>query len=314
MNIGLVQLIHEEEHKAPAPHPENPGRMKSALEYVLRSDISEKIENLGPGKVDESAIHKIHFPDYIQYLKKVSDVGGGFLDSDTYISGGSYEAAMTTARAAIGAADAIMEKRYNAIFLAGRPPGHHAEQDRGMGFCLINNAAVAAEHLVKNHGLKKVAIVDWDLHHGNGTQHIFYNRSDVFYISLHQYPYYPGSGGASETGKEEGEGFTLNLPMPGAADHDRWMTEFNDFVVSALDKYQPEFIIISAGFDGHKDDPLGGLNLTERTYGEMTQALKVISKKYGEGRILSLFEGGYDPKANGLSLYEHLKELQKDNG
>jgi acetoin utilization deacetylase AcuC-like enzyme len=308
MKTGLIRLIQEDKHPAPPGHPETAGRMSYAVDELLKSDLAGKPDILTPETVDTEAITRVHDPAYLDYAKNASQKGG-YLDSDTYISTTGFDAAMETASASIYAVEKIMDGDRDNIFLAGRPPGHHAEYDRGMGFCIINNTAVAAEQLIHKHKLARVAIVDWDVHHGNGTQRIFYDRKDVFYISLHRFPFYPGSGATSEVGTGEGEGYTLNIPLPAGTGDDEFMTQFDNKVIPALNAYKPRFIIIGAGFDAHADDPLGGMNLTENVFGEMTAALVRVADKYCDGRILSLFEGGYDPDANARCLYRHMKEL-----
>lgn len=312
MKVGLIRSVQEDKHPAPPGHPENAERLNRALEYVLKSDVADELVEFSPEGADVNCIYNIHDRDYLDRARDVSSHGSGNLDADTYVNRGSFEAAWQTASAAIGAVDVIMRGDFKRVFLAGRPPGHHAERNRGMGFCIINNVAAAAEALIVNHELKRVAIVDWDVHHGNGTQHAFYSRSDVFYISLHRYPFYPGSGATAERGTGDGEGYTLNIPMLGGTGAEAYLKAFNEKVIPQLEKYEPEFILISCGFDAHIGDPLGGMAMTEEAYGEMTRLLVNLSRKYFDGRVLSVFEGGYNPTSNGLCLYHHLKELQKD--
>jgi len=302
-------MIQSDKHPAPPGHLESAERMSLAIDELMKSDLGANIEILTPEPVETDSVYKVHDSDYLDRARSISAGGGGGLDPDTYISQTSYDAAMETASAAIYAVNMIMNENHKRIFLAGRPPGHHAESDRGMGFCVINNTAVAAEELIFKHNLKRVAIIDWDVHHGNGTQRSFYNRKDVFYISMHQFPFYPGSGATSDTGAGEGEGYTLNVPIPADSEDDVFLSAFYGNVVSALNDYSPEFIIIGAGFDAHRDDPLGGLNLSGNVFGKMTTSLVEIADKYCDGRILSLFEGGYSPTANARSLYCHIKEL-----
>ncbi len=309
MKIGLIKLVHEDLHPAPPSHPENPLRMNAALKVIERSDIAGDIDILRPEEVAIDALYRIHDRKYVESVKEVSDEGGGYLDGDTYATRKSYQAAIKVVEAAIWACDQIMTGRYNRIFLAGRPPGHHAEKTRGMGFCLFNNIAVAAEHLIVKHNLKGVAVVDWDVHHGNGTQNAFYDRDDVFFVSLHQFPYYPGSGNEKETGVGKGEGYTMNFPMPAGSGDDEYERAFTDKIIPALDEYKPEMILISAGFDAHKKDPLASINLSEGAYDKMTGHLVELANRHCGGKILSVFEGGYDPTANAESLYAHLKEM-----
>ncbi|MCX6827156.1 MAG: histone deacetylase [candidate division Zixibacteria bacterium] len=312
MPTGLIQLIHEEKHQAPAGHPENAERLKKALEYVISSDIGHNLVTVAPGGADSSAIYEVHSQKYLNHLRMAAERGDQYLDEDTYLTTGSFAAAWETALAAVAAVDLIFSNRYKRLLLAARPPGHHAEYDRGMGFCMINNTAVAAEQACLKYGIKRVAVIDWDVHHGNGTQNIFYNRSDVFYISLHRFPFYPGSGKMNERGVSEGQGYTLNIPLPAGANDEVYLAAFDKIVVPAMEDYQPEFIVITAGFDAHRHDPLGGMNLTEYIFGIITQRLLKIANKYADGRVLSILEGGYNPLANALSLYCHLKELQEN--
>jgi acetoin utilization deacetylase AcuC-like enzyme len=309
MKVGLIRLLQEDKHPAPPGHPENPARMKKALDALLDSDIGICLVELHPGKPELSPVFRIHDTAYLDSVKEVAARGGGHLDADTYMSAGSYDAAMETAGAVIWAADEIMQGHYRRIFVAARPPGHHAERNRAMGFCIINNVAVAAESLVVNHNLERIAIVDWDVHHGNGTQHSFYDRRDVYYFSLHQFPFYPGSGASSERGEGKGEGFTLNVPMAAGTDEETYVNSFKRIIMPELEKYQPQFIIISAGFDAHREDPLASLQLTEETYSLLTSMLADIADRFSRGRILSVMEGGYEPEANTRSIYNHLKEL-----
>jgi acetoin utilization deacetylase AcuC-like enzyme len=312
MNVGLIQTIQESEHPAPPGHPENPIRLKAAMKVVMESDIAEGIVPLVPDTAEVGNAFRIHSDQYLKTVEDFSRHGGGFLDADTYVTRRSYQSAVMTARAAVWAVDTIMSGKYQRVILVGRPPGHHAEYDRAMGFCIINNVAVAAENLISRHKIERVAIIDWDVHHGNGTQHIFYERNDVFYFSIHQFPYYPGSGASAEKGVEKGEGYTINVPMPIGSDNKAYLDKFSTEIISRMDDYKPQFIIISAGFDGHRDDPLGGMNLTENGFGEMTRLLVQSAVKYCQGRLLSVVEGGYNPDANARSLYHHIKELQKD--
>ncbi len=313
MQVGLIQLVQEDKHPAPPGHPENPARMKYALKYVLSSDIARNITELKPKGTDPSAaLNIVHDRKYIDRLKTASVNEWGYLDADTFLSKDSFSAAWETASATVEAVDLVLSGTYPRLHLAGRPPGHHAEHDHGMGFCLINNTAVAAEHACRHHGLKRVAIIDWDVHHGNGTQHIFYERNDVYYISLHRYPFYPGSGATAERGRGIGEGFTLNVPLPGGSDDAVYLKAFDNLIIPEMEKYRPELIIITSGFDAHNRDPLGGMELTEEAFGKMTASMVQLANEYSSGKILSLFEGGYDPEGNAHSLYHHLRELEKD--
>jgi acetoin utilization deacetylase AcuC-like enzyme len=222
---------------------------------------------------------------------------------------GSLAAAYLAAGGALAAVDAIQSGQVDHVFCAVRPPGHHAEAGRAMGFCLFNNVAVAARYVQKKHGLKNVLIVDWDVHHGNGTQHSFEEDPSVLFFSTHQYPHYPGTGRATERGKGSGEGFTINVPMePGQGD-DEYRAIFLKYLVPVAEKFKPEFVIISAGFDAHKDDPLANMCLTEEGYSELTRIVAGIAKRHAGGRILSSLEGGYNLSALAASVDAHIQAL-----
>ncbi len=298
-------------HPAPAGHPESPERLRFALDYLYKSDQAKLIERIEPStNIDyETVLYQVHEEEYINRIKKASEKSIPF-DSDTYLSPGSYTAAIAMTKASIEAVDFLFQDQFEKIIIAGRPPGHHAEYNRAMGFCLINNSAIAAQAAIEKYNLNRVAIIDWDVHHGNGTQHIFYNRKDVFYISLHQYPFYPGTGTSSETGEGEGEGFTLNYPLPYGSGDDKYLEIFYNDLLNRLDKYNPQFIIIICGFDAHRDDILGGMKLSEEAFGLMSALVAEKAEKYCDGKIISFIEGGYSPEANGKSLCQHIKGLK----
>jgi acetoin utilization deacetylase AcuC-like enzyme len=202
-----------------------------------------------------------------------------------------------------------MEGRVTAAFVATRPPGHHAEADRAMGFCLFNNVAIAARHLQARHGVARVAIVDWDVHHGNATQHMFEDDPTVLYFSTHQFPFYPGTGAAGERGRGAGTGFTLNVPMPAGSRDREYASVFRERLAPALEEFEPGFILISAGFDAHRDDPLAGMALTESGYADLTRIVRDAADRACSGRVVSLLEGGYDLRALAASVEAHIRAL-----
>jgi acetoin utilization deacetylase AcuC-like enzyme len=222
---------------------------------------------------------------------------------DTHAVRESFEASVLASGAVVTAIDAVVEGRAGSAFCAVRPPGHHAEKDRAMGFCLLNNVAIGARHAQQQHGMERVAILDWDVHHGNGTQHIFEEDPTVLYVSLHQYPFYPGTGARSEQGKGPGQGYTLNIPLPAGAEEQRYLKAFDEEILPALDRFKPSLLILSAGFDAHTDDPLGGMKLTAGSYAVMTRLLNGIAP------VVSVLEGGYDLHALGTSVEAHILAL-----
>ena len=231
------------------------------------------------------------------------------LDPDTSMSPGSLTAAYLAAGGALAAVDAIMSRQVDHAFCAVRPPGHHAEAGQAMGFCLFNNVAIAARYVQKKHGVKRVLIVDWDVHHGNGTQHSFEDDPAVLFFSTHQYPHYPGTGRESERGRGAGEGFTINVPMEAGEGGEEYRDIFQKSLVPTADSFKPEFVIVSAGFDAHKDDPLGNMGLTEEGYADLTGIVAGIAKRHAGGRILSSLEGGYHLTALAASVDRHIQAL-----
>jgi acetoin utilization deacetylase AcuC-like enzyme len=230
-------------------------------------------------------------------------------DGDTHVSKDSFDVALLAAGGVTLAIDQVMNGSLTRAFCAVRPPGHHAETSTVMGFCLFNNAAIGARYAQTRHGVERVAIVDWDVHHGNGTQQIFYEDDSVLFISLHQFPFYPGTGAANERGAGKGEGFTLNCPMGVGSVEKDYLDAFQAQILPALHRFQPQLILVSAGFDAHADDPLAGINLTEDSFGRMTELVLEISERYCKGKIVSILEGGYDLQALSRSVESHLKAM-----
>ncbi|MEN3037830.1 MAG: histone deacetylase [Candidatus Kryptonium sp.] len=309
-NIGLI--YHEDylKHDTGAWHPERKERLTAIVEHLRKSELNQKINWIAPARRNdvEKWILKVHTPRHVEFVKSSILSGVRLLDfGDTYVSKDSYSVAMLAVSGVLEGVDKIFSGEMDKIFCAVRPPGHHAESERVMGFCLFNNVAIAARYAQEMYGVGKVVIIDWDVHHGNGTQEIFYEDPTVLYISLHQYPFYPGTGSRDEKGSGRGYGFTLNFPMPAGSNDEDYLKIFGNEVVPALEKFQPEFIIISAGFDAHRDDPLAGMNLTEESFEMMTKLTCEVAKKFSNNRILSVLEGGYNLNALASSVETHLK-------
>lgn len=257
-------------------------------------------------------IHQVHRPEYHEFVIEACRAGRRLLDEgDTFVCTRSYDAALAAVDAGLSAADAVMDGSVRTAFCAIRPPGHHALPGRAMGFCIFGNVAILARYLQKQHGIGKIAIVDWDVHHGNGTQDIFYSDASVLFISLHQFPLWPGTGRADETGEGPGKGFTLNVPIAPGTSEAEYLRQFESVVLPRLSAFGPEFLLISAGFDAHRDDPLGGLLLSEAGFTRMTRRLKEIAEDACGGRIISCLEGGYNLPALQRSVAAHVTALME---
>ncbi len=307
---GLVYHPAYLEHDMGAGHPESPNRLRAIMRQLEQSGTAARLARIEPRKAEDEWITLVHRPSYVASLNEHAPTSGRVsLDPDTSMSPGSLRAAYLAAGGALAAVDAIMNKQVDHVFCAVRPPGHHAEAGRAMGFCLLNNVAIAARYLQKKYAVKRVLIVDWDVHHGNGTQHIFDDDPSILFFSAHQYPHYPGTGRATERGKGAGEGFTINVPMEAGEGNEEYHAIFLKSLVPAADEFKPEFVLISAGFDAHRDDPLASMNLTEAGYADLTGIVAEIAKCHADGRILSSLEGGYNLTALASSVNAHIKAL-----
>ncbi len=307
---GLVYDPRYLDHDMGAGHPESPDRLRAIMQGLEQSGTGALLTRIEPRVAEDEWITQIHKPSYLAMLRNHAPANGRVsLDPDTSMSPGSLTAAFLAAGGALAAVDAIMSRQVDHAFCPVRPPGHHAEAGRAMGFCLFNNVAIAARYVQKQHGLTRVLIVDWDVHHGNGTQHSFEDDSSVLFFSTHQYPHYPGTGRATERGRGAGEGYTIIVPMESGEGDEEYRAVFQKSLVPAADAFKPEFVIISAGFDAHKDDPLASMELTEAGYAELTGIVTGIAKRHAAGRVLSSLEGGYHLKALAASVDRHVQAL-----
>ena len=300
---GFVYHPDYLKHDMGAGHPESPDRLRAIVSRLEASGALDRLVRIEPASVADEWITQVHEASYLTTLKSRAPVIGRVsLDPDTSMSAGSLPAAYLAAGGALAAADAIMARTVDNAFCALRPPGHHAEKDRAMGFCLFNNVAIAARYLQRRHGVARVLIVDWDVHHGNGTQHTFDDDPSVLFFSTHQYPHYPGTGGSIERGKGKGEGLTINVPMSTGQGDEDYREVFEQLLVPAADSFKPDFVLISAGFDAHRDDPLASMGLTEEGYAALTGIVAGIARRHSKGRILSCLEGGYNLNALAASV------------
>jgi acetoin utilization deacetylase AcuC-like enzyme len=300
------------EHDTGPGHPERADRLRAVVNHLEKTGLWNKLKHLGTHPAAEEWILRVHAFQHLKFVREACEQGIGILDQgDTRACARSFEVALSAVRGVLSGVDAVMNGLVQNVFCAVRPPGHHAERNTVMGFCLFNNAAIASRYAQQKYGIEKVAIVDWDVHHGNGTQEIFYDDSSVFYLSLHQYPFYPGTGSRSETGTGKGEGFTLNFPMRAGSGEEDYLAAFRQEIVPALDAYRPDLIIVSAGFDAHRNDPLANINLTEGSFTKMTEIVRSSAVKHAKGRIVSVLEGGYDLQALAKSVEAHVKKLME---
>ena len=291
MKVGFVYddkyLLHHREG-----HPENRYRLEAIVEGMSERELFSKVELIKPFPADAQLISLNHDPQYIEEVIYASRSGEGWLDPDTYVNEYTFEAASLAVGGVLGAVELLLKGDLDGAFCAVRPPGHHAEYSKAMGFCIFNNVAIAARYLLSK-GLERIFIVDFDAHHGNGTQHAFYEEPRVFYFSTHQYPFYPGTGAAEETGAGEGIGTTLNIPMPFGADDNLYRQAYGETLVQAVRGYKPQFLLVSAGYDLHRDDPLTGLNVSDAGIEFIVKTIVSLAKELDIPLLFAL-EGGYN--------------------
>ncbi len=312
MKTAVIYSEHFLHHNTGEGHPESPERLRRIIRYLKSNPQFKNLEFIEPRPATIQEIEYVHKGDYIQRVARICERGGGSLDPDTVLSMESFNAAILSAGAGLTASDLIMEGKTKNAFCAVRPPGHHAEFDRGMGFCIFNNVAITARYLQKKYGIERILIIDWDVHHGNGTQHIFEEDDSVFYFSIHQYPHYPMTGRAEEKGIGKGEGFTLNAPLGPGADDKVYTLVFREILNPVVESFKPQFILISAGFDCHMEDPLGNMLVSEAGFYEITKIVMEWGKKYSEERVLSLLEGGYSQGHLPPSVGAHILALMEE--
>ncbi len=305
MKTAIVTSDTSENHITGDGHPEQPKRVKSIIEVLKKKKdlIWEK-----PSLVPDKILYLTHKKEYIKKLKNSFPVNGiKFLDGDTVISPGSKQAVFDAAGSTIKAIDGIEEKKFKNAFCVVRPPGHHAEKNKAMGFCCLSNAGIAANYIISKYGHKKVACVDFDVHWGNGNYSVLYDNKNSLYISIHQYPFYPGGGSDNDKGKYNN---SLNIPLPAGTNSEQYFNAY-DRVIERLIEYKPDYLIFSAGFDAHKSDPLAQFQLSSKDFYEITKRTLKATNKFTSGKIVSVLEGGYDLNALAESAFNHVKALSE---
>jgi len=304
LKTAVITSTTYQNHDTGPGHPEQTARVKLINEELKK--LGNQIHWLNSSSFDHSILEEVHDK---KYLKKISlnfpEDGIQFLDGDTVVSSGSKQAALDAVGSIILGIDKIINKEFKNIFCSVRPPGHHAESNKAMGFCIYNNVAVGAGYLIKKYGYTKVAIIDYDVHHGNGTQEIFYNNPNVLYVSTHQYPFYPGTGHQDEKGLFNN---ILNIPLDANTNNEVFFNRF-DKVISKLKDFKPEFILLSSGFDAHTNDPLAQINLSSKDFYEITKRILMVANEICDGKVVSILEGGYNLNALKESAYFHVKGL-----
>ena len=309
MKTGLITSDTYQNHDTGPGHPEQIARV-TVINENFKKINNQNIIWKKPSLITDDIIKDTHDADYVDLVKKsFPSKGFSSLDGDTIISPGSKEATFDAAGSIISAIDGVQNKEFKNAFCNIRPPGHHCNQNKAAGFCILNNIAIGAKYLLNKHKYKKIAIVDFDVHHGNGTQDIFYENKNILFISTHQYPYYPGTGSEKEKGKFNN---ILNIPLPAGTSSEEYLNAF-EHVLKKLEEFKPEFILISAGFDAHKNDPLAQFNLNTEDYYTITLRLLKTSKKFCDGKVVSILEGGYDLQALKDSTKRHVDALLEFN-
>lgn len=309
MKTALIYHPIYLQHDTGPHHPERASRLQSILRKLQKTGLIDKLKVIEPKPASLQDIALVHSMDYVLGIKEICKKGGINLDPDTVVSKDSFEAALFAAGAVIKGIDLIFNGEIDNVFCMVRPPGHHASPSQAMGFCIFNNVAIGVRYIRKKYNLNRILIIDWDVHHGNGTEEVFYEDPRVFYISLHQYPHYPGTGSRESTGRGEGKGFNLNIPMESGSGDAEYIKAFRGIIIPKVKDFKPEFIMISSGFDGHKDDPLSSISLTENGYYEMVKMVKEAAKLYSNNRIVSVLEGGYNLLSLANSVHSHLEAL-----
>ncbi|UCG11935.1 MAG: histone deacetylase [Deltaproteobacteria bacterium] len=316
MRLAETGLVYGDiylKHDTGPQHPERPQRLSAIIETLDAAGLLDKLLRIEPAPAERSVLELCHTSRYIDEFKSAVENSEPFLNTpECVLSPATYEASLCAVGGVLKGIDNVIKGKVGNCFCAVRPPGHHAESYRAMGFCFLNNVAIAAKYLQKRHSTERIVVIDWDVHHGNGTQYMFDKDPTIYFVSFHQDPSscYPGTGKGSETGYDQGKGFTQNFPMPAGAGEKEYL-EAMERVEQAMEKFRPQFVLISAGFDAHIADPLAHVSLTARGYEELSRRIKRIAEDHAEGRLVSVLEGGYDLKALAESVENHIRVLME---
>ncbi len=308
MSVGLIYdpiyLQHDTEQ-----HPENAGRLVNVINLLEKANMTEQVVPVAPRAATIDELSKVHSKDYISYVESFAKAGGGWLNADTIVSPASYDVALHAAGGLINAVDTVMTGEVASAFALVRPPGHHATRGEALGFCLFNNIAVAVKHSIDSCHLERVLIADFDVHHGNGTQDTFYEDPNVLYFSTHQYPFYPGTGRVDEIGARQGEGTTVNVPLPAWCGDEEYLRVFEEILIPVARRLQPQLIMVSAGYDAHWGDQISLMQVSVTGFAEMVRILKTLADELCQGRLVFTLEGGYLYEALASSIKATLDML-----
>lgn len=316
MKMKRVGIVKDElflKHVNGFQHPECPERLESIYNMLKETDIISKLKIMDPVDATDEQILRVHSEPYYETIKRTKGTKTYKFDQDTSSNSYTYEAALRGSGGFISGLNKVLNNELDIVFALLRPPGHHAESDKAMGFCFFNHVAIAAAHLLSQ-GVKRVLIFDWDVHHGNGTQHIFYKNPNVLFASIHQFPFYPGTGSLNETGSEDGLGFTVNIPVPPMLNDDDYNYLLDAIMSPVIEQFKPDFILVSAGFDAYYVDPLGGMQITEKGFAQLTRFMINAAEKHSKGRLGLVLEGGYNVQGlAGISrlVFEELLNINK---